>query len=110
MQSSFRFSVPFTIKPSKLLEMVLNKKATSFNIKGEKPSDYVLKVCGQDEYLVGDYDLIQYQYIQDCVAREAVPTLVTVALNTVPSKSIFYFLQSLTTIIEVGTRFLVMIG
>lgn len=71
--------------------MILNKKATSFNIKGEKASDYVLKVCGQDEYLVGDYELIQYQYIQDCVAREVVPTLVTVSLCTVPSK--FFFLE-----------------
>lgn len=77
--------MPYTIKPEKLLEHILNKKATLLNIRGEKVCDYVLKVCGQDEFLVGDYKIIQFQYIQDCIAREVVPTLVTVSRESVPS-------------------------
>lgn len=71
--------------PSKLIEMVLNKKANLLNVRGEKPSDYVLKVCGQDEFLVGDYPLIEFQYIQDSIARDIVPTVVTISVKSVPS-------------------------
>lgn len=68
------------------------------NIKGEKASDYVLKVCGQDDYLVGDYEILQFQYIQESIARDIVPTLVTISVTSVPSKyafifSISYYLQ-----------------
>lgn len=95
LQNSFTFNVPYTIKPEKLLEHILNKKATLLNIRGEKVCDYVLKVCGQDEFLIGDYKIIQFQYIQDCIAREVVPTLVTVSRESVPSKnnSKFLFIQ-----------------
>lgn len=86
--------MPYTIKPEKLLEHILNKKATLLNIRGEKVCDYVLKVCGQDEYLVGDYKIIQFQYIQDCIAREVVPTLVTVSRESVPSMSLLIIYNS----------------
>lgn len=68
------------------MEKILNKKETNLQIKGEKTYDYVLKVCGQDEFLVGDYEFIQFQYIQDCIAREVVPNLVTVSVASVRSK------------------------
>lgn len=58
------------------------------NVRGEKPSDYVLKVCGQDEYLVGDHPLIDFQYIQDSLSRDETPSLVTIYVHNVPSKYI----------------------
>ena len=50
---------------------------------GEKPSDFTLKVCGQEEYLIGEYPLIQFSYIQDCLARDITPTLVTLSTESV---------------------------
>lgn len=85
-QTKFKFNVPITITPSKLLESILNKKATLLNIRGEYVSDYILKVCGRDEYLVGEYQIIEYQYIQDSISRDIIPTLVTMSVNSVPSK------------------------
>lgn len=38
---------------------------------------------------MGDYEIIQFQYIQDSIAREVVPTLVTVSVDSVPSKIFF---------------------
>ena len=47
------------------------------------PNDFTLKVCGQEEYLIGDYPLIQFSYIQDCLAKDIVPTLVTLSRDSV---------------------------
>lgn len=56
------------------------------NIRVERASEYVLKVCGQDEFLVGEYELIQFQYIQDCFSRDITPTVVTLHVNKVPGR------------------------
>ncbi|XP_023030262.1 phosphatidylinositol 3-kinase 92E [Leptinotarsa decemlineata] len=84
MQSSFTFNVPPTINPKKLLEMILYKRATIMNTRNERVSEYVLKVSGQDEFLVGDNEIIEYQYIQDCLTRDIMPTLVTMHVDRVP--------------------------
>lgn len=67
--------------------MILAKRANVLQLKGETTDDYVLKVCGRDEYLVGDdYQLIQFQYIQDAIWREVNPTVVTMSIQSVPSE------------------------
>lgn len=73
--------------PIQLLAMILNKKALNLNTRGEHVNDYVLKVCGQEEYLVGDCPLIQFVYIQEALSRDIIPTLVAVSVDSVASKS-----------------------
>lgn len=68
------------------MDIILAKRANILNIRGEQTHDYVLKVCGRDEYLVGDYEMIQFQYIQDALLREITPTVVTTSVHSVPSK------------------------
>ncbi|KAG5883732.1 hypothetical protein JTB14_024233 [Gonioctena quinquepunctata] len=84
MQSSFTFNVPPNIKPKKLLEMILYKRATILNKRNERVSEYILKVCGQDEFLFGDNEIIEFQYIQDCLSKDIIPTLVTIHVDRVP--------------------------
>ncbi|KAF5291172.1 hypothetical protein FQA39_LY14414 [Lamprigera yunnana] len=82
--NSFRFNIPHTTKPTKLLEIILAKKANILNQRSENPHDYVLKVCGRDEYLVGDQSIIQFQYIQDSLFRDMIPAVVTMSVHKVP--------------------------
>lgn len=83
-ETVFTFNVHHTMTPHKLLVQILNKKANSLNARGERPQDFVLKVVGVDEYLVGEYPLIQFVCIQEQLAGEAAPTLVTVRAENVP--------------------------
>ncbi|CAH0555330.1 unnamed protein product [Brassicogethes aeneus] len=83
-QSSHTFSVSPLIVPYRLLEMILAKKAIILKDKNDKADNYVLKVCGQDEYFVGDYPIVQFQYIQDSLSREIIPMLVMVSKDSVP--------------------------
>ncbi|CAH1990801.1 unnamed protein product [Acanthoscelides obtectus] len=84
MQSSFTFNVSPTISPRELLEMILAKRATIMNIRTDRASEYILKVCGQDEFLVGDFHIIEFQYIQECISKGVTPTLVTYHVDDVP--------------------------
>ncbi|XP_064211138.1 phosphatidylinositol 4,5-bisphosphate 3-kinase catalytic subunit delta isoform [Tribolium castaneum] len=83
-ENSFTFNVSPYIYPNKLLEMILAKRSNVLKIRYDRCNDYVLKVCGQDEYLVGDHQLIQFQYIQDSLSTDVTPIVVTVRVNKVP--------------------------
>lgn len=73
---SFTFNIAYDMTPNRLLELILQKRALKMNKRNDKPSDYILKIAGRDEYLCGDYPLVQFLYIQDTVSRDLVPTVV----------------------------------
>lgn len=52
----------------------------------EQASDFVLKVCGKEEYLLGDRTLVNFCYIQDTLARDVVPTLIAVPKSSIPGQ------------------------
>lgn len=83
-ETVFTFNIHYTTTPKKLMQQILNKKANTLNARGERPNDFVLKVVGQDEYLVGDHPLIQFEYVQETLSRDGTPTLVTVGAENVP--------------------------
>lgn len=83
LQTTFKLQVQSNCTPLQLLTMILNKKSVTSN-SYERSGDYVLKVCGKQEYLLGEHELIRFQYIQDTLAQDEQPTLVTVAVCNVP--------------------------
>ncbi|GAB0088558.1 phosphatidylinositol 4,5-bisphosphate 3-kinase catalytic subunit delta isoform [Sergentomyia squamirostris] len=82
-ETSFTFSVRYDMTPHKLLDTILTKKALTTNkqLIRDRVSDYILKVCGQDEFLFGEYPLVQFLYIQDTLSRNGVPTVVTQSIK-----------------------------
>lgn len=82
-QTAFTFQIPHTTTPYQLLGLILNKRANTLNTRGEHPNDFTLKVCGQEEYLLGELPLIQFSYIQDCLAKDITPTLVTLSIQSI---------------------------
>ena len=89
-QTSFSFNVPYFTLPIQLLRMILLKTTNTklMTVKtSEEAQDFVLKVLGREEYLVGDYPLIQFVYIQEMLARDMTPTVVTMSINNVAGKS-----------------------
>nr|XP_022907614.1 phosphatidylinositol 4,5-bisphosphate 3-kinase catalytic subunit delta isoform [Onthophagus taurus]XP_022907621.1 phosphatidylinositol 4,5-bisphosphate 3-kinase catalytic subunit delta isoform [Onthophagus taurus] len=75
---SFSFNVPRDMYPEKLLQICLDKRASNLNIHDVYVEKYVLKVFGQNEYIIGSYPLIEYQYIQEELLKDAYPVLVLV--------------------------------
>lgn len=54
---------------------------------GEQAKNFVMKVCGEDEYLVGDRPLLHFLYIQEMVAKDMIPTVVTVSVDSIPGRN-----------------------
>ncbi|XP_026288763.1 phosphatidylinositol 4,5-bisphosphate 3-kinase catalytic subunit delta isoform [Frankliniella occidentalis] len=82
--ASFTFIVTYNTKPQQLITQILNKKSQNLAFSGEQAQNFVLKVCGQDEYLVGDVPLIQFLYIQEMIAKDCCPLVVTVSIDSIP--------------------------
>nr|XP_018902794.1 PREDICTED: LOW QUALITY PROTEIN: phosphatidylinositol 4,5-bisphosphate 3-kinase catalytic subunit delta isoform [Bemisia tabaci] len=80
----FTFNVPHTTTPELLISMILQKKAITLNSKGEHVSEFALKACGREEYLVGDYPLIRFLYIQEALSQDATPSLVIISVHKIP--------------------------
>lgn len=85
-ETFFTRNVHYMTIPEKLMETILNKRSITLNTKDEKTSDFVLKVVGQDEFLIGDYPLVQFKYVQESLSRDCTPTFVLVAAENVPGK------------------------
>ncbi|XP_017048808.1 phosphatidylinositol 4,5-bisphosphate 3-kinase catalytic subunit delta isoform [Drosophila ficusphila] len=75
-QSSFTLSVNEQDTPLTLTESTLQKMNRSQMKMNDRATDYILKVSGRDEYLLGDYPLIQFLYIQETLSDTAVPNVV----------------------------------
>ncbi|XP_017001115.2 phosphatidylinositol 4,5-bisphosphate 3-kinase catalytic subunit delta isoform [Drosophila takahashii] len=75
-QSTFTLSVNEQDTPFSLTESTLQKMNRSQMKMNDRTADYILKVSGRDEYLLGDYPLIQFLYIQETLSDSAVPNVV----------------------------------
>ncbi|KAG9494429.1 hypothetical protein GDO78_001995 [Eleutherodactylus coqui] len=79
-QDVFSFQVTPNIIPVKLIELAIRKRLTIHGREDDDvdPEDYVLQVSGRLEYVFGDFPLIQFQYITNCVMNKTLPRLTLV--------------------------------
>uniref|UniRef100_H0UUY5 phosphatidylinositol-4,5-bisphosphate 3-kinase n=1 Tax=Cavia porcellus TaxID=10141 RepID=H0UUY5_CAVPO len=78
-QEVFSFHVSPNMNPIKVNELAIQKRLTIHGKDDEaSPGNYVLQVIGRIEYVFGDYPLIQFQYIRNCVVNRTLPHFVLV--------------------------------
>ena len=58
-------------------------ETTLFSQYDLNPDSYLLKICGYDQYLIGDHPLIRFEYIRNCVSKGKIPHLLLVQKETV---------------------------
>ncbi|XP_053691450.1 phosphatidylinositol 4,5-bisphosphate 3-kinase catalytic subunit beta isoform [Sabethes cyaneus] len=76
--------IPCKATPDEVIKRILEKKQISAaNTRNENSSDFILKVCGREEYMFGDHPIINFQYVQDSLSREETPTFVPKLLRNV---------------------------
>lgn len=86
LQTIFTFNVSLTTTPDQLLMQIIKKRALTLKTKNEVCSDFILKVCGREEYIVGLHALIDFAYVQDSLSQNLNPTLAAVSKFNVPGK------------------------
>uniref|UniRef100_T1ISF0 phosphatidylinositol 3-kinase n=1 Tax=Strigamia maritima TaxID=126957 RepID=T1ISF0_STRMM len=82
-ENSFTFCVHHLTTPRELLQQVLAKKAHTTGQQEERVEDYALKICGQEEYLLGEYPLSQFKYMRGMLSKDMIPQLVTVSITSI---------------------------
>ncbi|KFB38069.1 AGAP000018-PA-like protein [Anopheles sinensis] len=75
--------VPCRATPEEVLKRILEKKQISAKARNDNSADFILKVCGREEYIYGSHPIIDFQYVQDCLSRDEIPTFVPRLVRTV---------------------------
>lgn len=78
-----------TTTPDQLMMQILHKRAMTLKTRNEKCSDFTLKVCGREEYIVGKHPLIDFAYVQDSLSQDLNPIMIAVSKFNVPGKLLF---------------------
>lgn len=89
--SSFTHEIPYNLSPTSILKKILAKMSHTSNKPQQSYDDYILKICGQDEYIFGDNQIIQFLHIQDVLSANGIPSFVIQAKQNVDmfKKSIY---------------------
>ncbi|XP_055374052.1 phosphatidylinositol 4,5-bisphosphate 3-kinase catalytic subunit beta isoform [Condylostylus longicornis] len=79
----FTLYVEYNMTPHRFLNEVLSRKLskTMNHQKIGHAGEYILKVFGREEYLFGDYPLIQFVYIQETLSNDGVPSVVMKSIH-----------------------------
>ncbi|KAL8578264.1 hypothetical protein ACOMHN_005655 [Nucella lapillus] len=67
--------------PEEVVVMVMAKRPIVGHLEGTK-DDYILKVYGLDEFIYGDYPLIQFKYVYQCLVKDTAPQMWLVHKDT----------------------------
>lgn len=90
------------MKPNELMDLIMQKtssKSSKMKHFQRNAGNYILKICGQEEYIFGDCPLIQFTYIQDKLSRGETPTVVVKYLSDV-----YVFTSSYVPTAEIQAR------
>ncbi|KAG5679471.1 hypothetical protein PVAND_009036 [Polypedilum vanderplanki] len=71
--SRITMEIPYNAQPEEVLEKIIQKIETNLNICHNHADDILLKVCGQEEYILGGFPIIQLAYIQECIQKNEMP-------------------------------------
>ncbi len=87
------FSIAHTARPVQLLTMALQKNAVmtgQYPFSLDMAHDYVLKLCGRQEYLIGDYYLSRFLCVRDLLVKDVLPSFVVVSIEKVLERTHHY--------------------
>ncbi|XP_049538922.1 phosphatidylinositol 4,5-bisphosphate 3-kinase catalytic subunit delta isoform [Anopheles darlingi] len=77
-----KVKVKSTASPNEVLKRIFEKKQISKS-RNENSADYILKVCGREEYIYGTHQINQFQYVQDCLMRNEHPAFLPRPIRSV---------------------------
>ena len=87
-------AIPANASPNTLVERTIQKRLGSLIERREEPSEYVVKVCGREEYFLEAVPLSQYRYVRACIVRQERPQFTLKrkmdVMKLVPSGKVFH--------------------
>lgn len=81
--SSYTHEVCYDLKPMEILQRILMKISHTTNKPRQSYDEFILKICGQDEYIFGENQIIQFLHVQDMLSSNDIPKFVIQAKTNV---------------------------
>jgi phosphatidylinositol-4,5-bisphosphate 3-kinase len=73
----------FTMKISQTVQDAISYALSIMDARNtQHPEEFILKVVGQEEFLVGDNLLLDYMYVQECLGNNAIPMFIILPVST----------------------------
>ncbi|XP_059138757.1 phosphatidylinositol 4,5-bisphosphate 3-kinase catalytic subunit delta isoform-like [Physella acuta] len=69
----YKLQVDHLSNPDAAIKRALSKKSNGSGSPVDDSELFILKVIGQEEYLYGDYPLIQFKYVYQCLVKKTAP-------------------------------------
>lgn len=93
-KQKYTLKVSHSSLPEQLIAESIRKKSRSMHLSPQQlrlcvqeyQGQYILKVCGCDEYLLEKYPLSQYKYIRSCISVGRLPHLMLVSKDSLFSQ------------------------
>lgn len=82
-QKSFKEIVDMNSTPKSLIIHLLKKFSNLWKLPDTDPSNFMLKVKGYEEYLYGDYCLLHFKYIYECLQKDIIPSIFLVTRSEI---------------------------
>ncbi|RUS84646.1 hypothetical protein EGW08_007566, partial [Elysia chlorotica] len=73
--------------PQQVVESALKLRQTRLDLPKEDPDLYILKVIGLEEYIYGDYPIIQFKYVYHSLIKSMAPQFLMVLKSTLPEST-----------------------
>uniref|UniRef100_A0A0B6ZC56 phosphatidylinositol 3-kinase n=1 Tax=Arion vulgaris TaxID=1028688 RepID=A0A0B6ZC56_9EUPU len=80
----YKLRVNHLESPQEAAKIALLKRSSALGVPLEDPELYLLKVIGQEEFLYGDYPLVQFKYVYQCLVKNTAPHFWMVLRSTLP--------------------------
>ena len=78
-----KMSQRFTISISQNVQEAISYALGVMDVRNtQNPDEFLLKVVGQEEFLMGENLLLDYMYVQECLGNNAIPTFIILPVST----------------------------
>jgi phosphatidylinositol-4,5-bisphosphate 3-kinase len=81
--STMTMEVTCSMRADELLEKIIAKMTMKYNASHFNVDELVLKFCGQEEYILGDFPIIKFTCVQESLLRNETPSFVVMKVSDV---------------------------
>ncbi|KAK0061228.1 phosphatidylinositol 4 5-bisphosphate 3-kinase catalytic subunit delta isoform-like isoform X2 [Biomphalaria pfeifferi] len=83
----YKLKVDLDGTPDEAIQRALIKRRNATGVNIEDSDDYILKVIGQEEYIYGNYPLIRFKYVYQCLVKKIAPQFWMVKKSKLPEST-----------------------
>lgn len=83
----YKLRVHHMDRPDQVVQAAIKLRQSRLNLPDEDPDLYILKVIGLEEYIYGNYPIVQFKYVYHSLIKSMAPQFLMVLRSTLPEST-----------------------